>query len=128
MEWFLKVLRNYAEFSGRARRIEYWMFVLFSIIFSIVALLVDNMLGVTFGETNYGFMYLLYQLVVLIPSLAVTVRRLHDTNKSGWLLLIAVIPFVGAIWLLVLTCMEGTSGPNKYGPDPKGGPLLNDYA
>ena len=127
MEWFIKVLKNYAVFSGRARRKEYWMFVLFSVIFSIVAMLIDNMLGVTLGETNYGYIYLLYQLVVLIPSLAVAVRRLHDTNKSGWFLLIAIIPIVGAIWLLVLMCLEGTTGPNKYGPDPKGAPLLNDY-
>ncbi|RDC66441.1 DUF805 domain-containing protein [Adhaeribacter pallidiroseus] len=127
MEWFLKVLRNYAVFSGRARRKEYWMFVLFNIIFGIVAMLVDNMFGLTFGKINYGYIYLLYQLVVLIPSLAVAVRRLHDTGKSGWFFFIVLIPIVGAIWILVLLCTEGDAGSNKYGPDPKGSALLNDY-
>ena len=127
MKYYLKVLKNYAGFSGRARRKEYWMFVLFNLIFAIAAMVLDNILGTTFKmdtaygfqEVPYGWIYLLYSLVVLIPAVAVTVRRLHDTGKSGWMFLIIFIPIAGAIWLLVLMCMEGNRGPNKYGEDPK---------
>ena len=120
MNWYLHVLRNYAMFSGRARRKEYWMFFLFNMIFAIVMMMVDGMLGLTFDSIGYGPLYGLYTLFVLIPGLAVLVRRLHDTGKSGWMVLIALIPFIGAIWLLVLTLMDGEAGENKYGPSPKG--------
>ena len=119
MNWYLLVLQKYADFNGRARRKEYWMFALFNIIFSVGAILLDNLLGFAFMGIGYGFIYLLYALAVLIPGLAVTVRRLHDTGKSGWMVLIAFIPFVGAIWLLVLMLIDGTPGSNEYGPSPK---------
>ena len=119
MSWYIKVLKAYAVFTGRARRKEYWMFVLFNIIFAIVAIILDNILGTAMEGVGYGMIYVLYMLAVLIPSLAVAVRRLHDTGRSGWMILIALIPFVGAIWLLVLLVLEGNAGENKFGPSPK---------
>ena len=118
MNWYLAVLKKYAVFSGRARRKEYWMFVLFNIIFSIVAVILDNVFGTAMEEVGYGVIYILYCLAVLIPSLAVTVRRLHDTGRSGWWIFITFIPFIGAIWLLVLLVMDSQAGKNKYGPKP----------
>lgn len=119
MNWYLKVLKQYADFSGRARRKEYWMFALFNFIFLIVAMILDNILGTTARELPYGVFYFLYALVVLIPGLAVAVRRLHDVGKSGWMILIALIPIIGAIWLLVLMVTDGNPGENQYGPNPK---------
>lgn len=128
MKWYLKVLRQYADFSGRARRTEYWMFVLFNVIFSIVAMGIDNLLGLTFkmesayGDTvtiPYGYIFLLYSLAMLIPSLAVGVRRLHDVGKSGWMMLVGLIPIIGSIWLLVLYFTDSQDGSNKWGDNPK---------
>jgi len=119
MNWYLKVLKQYADFSGRARRKEYWMFALFNMIFIIVAMILDNVLGLTVGELPYGVLYFLYAFAVLIPGLAVSVRRLHDVGKSGWMILIALIPIIGAIWLLVLTVTDSNSGENQYGLNPK---------
>jgi len=119
MNWYLKVLKQYADFSGRARRKEYWMFALFNMIFIIVAMILDNVLGLTVGELPYGVFYFLYAFAVLIPGLAVSVRRLHDVGKSGWMILIALIPIIGAIWLLVLTVTDSNSGENQYGLNPK---------
>ncbi|HKJ43372.1 MAG TPA: DUF805 domain-containing protein [Sunxiuqinia sp.] len=119
MNWYLKVLKQYADFSGRARRKEYWMFVLFNILFAIVALILDNLLGLTVGKLPYGVFYFLYSLVVLIPGLAVSVRRLHDIGKSGWMILISLIPIVGGIWLLILLVSDSKPGENEYGPNPK---------
>jgi len=119
MNWYLKVLKNYAVFSGRARRKEYWMFTLFNIIFLIIAMVLDNILGTAIEDVGYGLFYFLYALSVLIPSLAVGVRRLHDVGKSGWFLLIALIPIIGSIWLLVLFCTDGDAGENKFGANPK---------
>lgn len=127
MKYYLKVLKNYAGFSGRARRSEYWFFVLFNMIFVVVAMVLDNLLGLTFkidsfeGQTAlpYGYIYLLYALAVFIPGLAVLVRRLHDVGKSGWFFLICLLPIVGAIWLLVLLFTNGNTGENAYGDDPK---------
>ena len=119
MEWYLKVLRQYADFKGRARRKEYWMFILFNIIFSFVAIILDNALGLAIEGMGYGPLYGLYQLAIIIPSLAVAVRRLHDTGKSGWMILISLIPLVGAIWLLVLLVTDSGPGVNQYGENPK---------
>lgn len=112
MEWYLKVLRQYADFDGRARRKEYWMFVLFNFLLSIGVSAIDYMLGTS-------FLGMIYSLAVLVPSIAVGVRRLHDIGKSGWMLLVGLIPLVGVIWLLVLFASEGHIGPNQYGEDPK---------
>jgi len=119
MNWYLAVLKNYAGFSGRARRKEYWMFTLFNIIFAIVAMLLDNVLGIAMAEIGYGPLYGLYTLAMFIPSLAVSVRRLHDVGKSGWMLLIVLIPIIGAIWLIVLMVTDSNSGENQYGSNPK---------
>ena len=119
MNWYLKVLKQYAVFSGRARRKEYWMFALFNFIFAVVAMLLDNLTGLTIGELPYGVLYFLYAIAVLIPALAVSVRRLHDVGKSGWMILIGLIPVIGAIWLLVLMVLDSNPGENKYGQNPK---------
>ncbi len=119
MNWYLKVLKNYTVFSGRARRKDYWMFGLFNIIFSAVAVILDNVVGTAIEDIGYGLFYILYALAVLTPSLAVAVRRLHDVGKSGWMIFIAFIPLIGSIWLLVLTVTDSTPGENQYGPNPK---------
>ncbi|MGI6409840.1 MAG: DUF805 domain-containing protein [Bacteroidales bacterium] len=119
MNWYLKVLKQYADFSGRARRKEYWMFVLFNMIFAIVAMILDNVLGIAMEGIGYGPLYGLYVLAMLIPGLAVVVRRLHDVGKSGWMILIALIPLIGTIWLLVLMVTDSNPGENQYGQNPK---------
>ncbi len=119
MNWYLKVLRQYADFNGRARRKEYWMFFLFNIIFSFALGMIDGVVGTHSTQFGLGLLGGLYSLFILIPSLAVGVRRLHDRNLSGWMLLIALIPIVGAIILIVIFATEGTPGDNKYGPNPK---------
>lgn len=122
MNWYLKVLKNYTNFSGSARRKEYWMFTLFNVIFAVAAMLLDNLLGIAIEGIGYGPIYGLYVLATIVPGIAVSVRRLHDVDKSGWMLLIGLIPLIGAIWLLVLFVTEGTPGDNQYGPNPKGLP------
>ena len=120
MNWYLKVLNQYTDFNGRARRTEYWMFTLFNIIFGVIAMGFDNVLGIAFGELGfYGPLYLIYGLAMFLPGLAVGVRRLHDVGKSGWMYLISLIPLIGAIWLLVLMVTDGESSENEYGINPK---------
>lgn len=119
MKWYLRVLKQYADFKGRARRKEYWMFVLFNLIFASIAVVLDNILGLAVEDAGYGPIYGLYMLAVLVPGIAVTVRRLHDINKSGWMILIGFIPFIGFIWLLVLMVTNGQQEANKWGENPK---------
>lgn len=119
MNWYLKVLKQYADFNGRARRTEYWMFTLFNMIFILVAIVLDNVLGIAIRGVGYGPLYILYALAILVPGLAVAVRRLHDVGKSGWLILLSLIPLIGGIWLLILMVTEGDSDENQYGPNPK---------
>ncbi len=119
MNWYLKVLKQFADFNGRARRQEYWMFVLFNMIFILVAGMLDRLLNLADPTTGIGPLYGLYVLAVFIPGIAVAIRRLHDIGKSGWMLLLVLIPVIGAIWLLVLMVKEGDRGENQYGPDPK---------
>ena len=114
MNWYLGCWKKYAEFSGRARRKEFWMFVLFNFLVSIAVGIVDGILG-----TN-GALGGLYSLAVLIPSLAVAARRLHDTDRSGWWQLIALIPLIGFIVLLVFLCSDSKPGENRFGANPKG--------
>lgn len=113
MNWYLKCLKQYADFSGRARRKEYWMFVLFNTIFAIVATIIDKIVG-----TERVF-YRLYGLAVFIPGLAVTVRRLHDVGKSGWMYFIGLIIPVGTIWVFILLMRDSQQGNNKWGENPK---------
>lgn len=119
MEWYLKCWQQYADFSGRARRKEYWMFALFNSIFALSAVILDNILGLTIGWSFYGVIYILYILAVFVPGLAVSVRRMHDIGKSGWMILIVFIPIIGSIWLLILCCFDSQAGENRYGVNPK---------
>jgi uncharacterized membrane protein YhaH (DUF805 family) len=121
MKWYLKVLKQYADFSGRARRKEYWMFVLFNVIFAVLALGIDAVLMMN-GIAKVQVCYLTYLMAMILPSLAVLVRRLHDTGRSGWWMLISLIPLVGGIWLLVLILEDSQSGGNRYGANPKTSP------
>jgi uncharacterized membrane protein YhaH (DUF805 family) len=115
MEWYTKVLKNYAGFSGRARRTEYWMFTLFNIIIGGVLYAIYA----ATGSSIFMILYVLYFVAVFVPSLAVGVRRLHDTNRTGWWLLLGFVPFVGGIVLIVFCALEGDRGANQYGEDPK---------
>ena len=120
MQWYLDVLKKYAVFNGRARRKEYWMFVLFNVIVSIILSIIDRIAGLGYGPNDSsGVLSTIYSLAVLIPSLAVGVRRMHDTGRSGWWILINLIPCIGWIWFIVLAAQEGTIGDNQHGPDPK---------
>jgi uncharacterized membrane protein YhaH (DUF805 family) len=121
-------LKKYAVFEGRARRSEYWLFTLFQIIALIGAMVVGSVLDAAIGDSApdgrsanmfAALLYLVVALGLFIPGLAVSVRRLHDSDKSGWFYLLAFVPF-GGIVLLVFFCLDGTPGSNKYGPDPKG--------
>ncbi|MDG5492697.1 DUF805 domain-containing protein [Psychroserpens sp. SPM9] len=120
MYWYLKVIRdNYANFSGRARRKEYWMFVLVQLIIVILVMLYASLVDDFFGTPVVGSILGFYFLGTLIPWLALNVRRLHDIGKSGGYLFVNFIPIIGRIWYIVLVATEGTYGPNKFGPDPK---------
>lgn len=113
MKWFLKVVRdNYANFSGRARRQEYWMFFLFHIIFLYGSMFISGMLAGATDTPAFMIIYVIYAFGTLIPALAVSVRRMHDVGKSGWYMLIPIYSFILAV-------TEGETGPNQYGPDPK---------
>ena len=114
MNWYLKVLKQYTDFNGRARRKEYWMFVLFNTIFTVCLVFLDQTLGTTYGELNEdGYLETVYSLAVLLPYLAVTARRMHDVGKSGWYML---IPFYN----FILACTDSENGENKWGENPKG--------
>jgi len=120
MNWFLLPLKKYAQFEGRSRRKEYWLWVLFIWLVMIVLSTLDAAMGTTTPGTYYGMLSGIFALLILIPNIAVGVRRLHDTDRTGWWLLIIFVPLIGAIWLLVLMVLDGTAGPNQYGEDPKG--------
>lgn len=113
MNWYLEVLKKYAVFEGRARRKEYWMFILFNVLISIGIVIVESLIG------TFGIIYVVYTLGVLIPGLAVLVRRLHDTDRSGWWVLISLVPLIGFIVLLVFVVQDGTPSQNQYGANPK---------
>ena len=119
MNWYLQVLKKYTVFSGRARRKEYWFFVLFNIIFSIAFGIIDGVTGTFDPATGMGMLGALYALAVLIPSLAVTVRRLHDTGRSGWWFFIILVPLLGVIIFLVFMFLDSKSEDNQYGANPK---------
>jgi len=119
MDWYIQVIKKYAVFSGRARRKEYWFFVLFNILISIALSMVDVMLGTANADTGTGLLGGIYSLAVLIPSIAVLVRRLHDTDRTGWWALIGLIPIIGWIVLFVFLVQDSRPGQNQYGPNPK---------
>jgi uncharacterized membrane protein YhaH (DUF805 family) len=119
MNWYFEVLKKYAVFSGRARRKEYWLFTLFNLIFSLALGFADGMLGLADRRSGWGPLGGLYTLAVLIPGLAVSVRRLHDTGRSGWWLFIGLVPCIGSIVLLIFMVEDSEPGSNQYGPNPK---------
>lgn len=134
MEWMTLPLKKYAQFSGRSRRKEYWMFALLFWILFFIAGVIDTMMG--FGTVNSGdgtdrILYswnvengpvmIVLSLAFFIPHLAVSVRRLHDTDRSAWWLLILLLPLIGVITMIVFMCLDGSVGPNRYGHDPKAG-------
>ncbi len=113
------VLNKYATFSGRSRRSEYWWFALFNCIVSTVAVILDSLLGTNIGSSPYGIFLTVASLGLIIPHLAVVVRRLHDINKSGWNFFWSLIPLVGTILLIVWFCKDSDKGANQYGVSPK---------
>ncbi len=112
MNWYVQVLKKYAVFSGRARRKEYWYFALFSFIIALVLGLIDNLIGIYVLGTIYG-------LAVLLPSIGVSIRRLHDTGRSGWWIFINLIPLIGTIIWIIFMVKDSEEGTNRYGPSPK---------
>ena len=115
MNWYLHVLRNYAEFGGRARRSEYWYFLLFNLIVGFALSLADSVVRKVLG---FGLFGMIYALVVLVPGVAVSIRRLHDTDRSGWWLLLAFVPIVGLV-LIWFMAQDSVAGTNRYGQNPK---------
>ncbi|POP44008.1 DUF805 domain-containing protein [Superficieibacter electus] len=114
MNWYISVLKNYVGFSGRARRQEFWMFALISGIISTILNVIQIMMGMEIMWLSF-----IYSLAILLPNIAVTVRRLHDTDRSGFWALLMLLPVIGWIILFVFTCQNGTSGTNRFGNDPK---------
>jgi uncharacterized membrane protein YhaH (DUF805 family) len=109
MNWYLEVLKKYAVFDGRARRKEYWMFVLFNF---LIMFAVGFVFGMMHMNRPLNVLVNVYQLAILLPSIAVGVRRMHDTDHSGWWILLPIVN-------LIFACTEGTRGPNRFGDDPK---------
>jgi len=118
MFWYIQVLKKYADFSGRASRSEYWWFMLFTTLVNIILMVVDSQLGTFNDAAGMGMLGGLYTLLVLLPSIGVQVRRLHDVDRSGWWLLIYLVPIIGFIVIMIFACMKGTSGSNRFGLDP----------
>jgi len=118
MNWYFQVLKKYAVFDGRAGRKEYWYFVLFNVIIGFVLGLIEGLAGITL-EIGFGVLSLIYTLAVLLPSIGVSVRRLHDTGRSGWWLFIGLIPFIGGIIIFIFMVGGSQEGTNQYGPSPK---------
>ncbi|MBO5136627.1 MAG: DUF805 domain-containing protein [Clostridia bacterium] len=117
MNWYIHTIKNYFNFSGRARRKEYWMFSIISAVITLLLSIIDSLIGIQLLTS-------LYSLFVLIPNLSVSFRRIHDINKSAWWFLISFIPVIGAIVLLIFSFLPGTIGANKYGDDPKDTPAV----
>jgi uncharacterized membrane protein YhaH (DUF805 family) len=120
MNYFLEAFRKYAVFSGRARRSEYWYFTLFSMIALAILRSIDHRTGMYDPETSSGTLEGIYGLIVFIPTLAIGVRRLHDTGRSGWWLLINLVPVAGWIINLIFDLQDSQPGSNQYGANPKG--------
>jgi len=119
MNWYLEALKKYAVFSGRSRRKEYWYFFLFNSIFYLILLIIDTLTGTYNQENGMGLLTMIYFIAVLLPSLGLSVRRLHDTNRRGWWILLSLIPIIGAIVLLIFMVQDSTPGENRFGSNPK---------
>jgi uncharacterized membrane protein YhaH (DUF805 family) len=120
MNWYMEALRKYATFTGRARRKEFWFFQLFVLLIALVLSFVDRLFGVFDGETGVGVLSGIFSLAMFLPSLAVSIRRLHDTDRTGWWALLYFVPLLGFLVLLVFFVLDGTPGGNRYGENPKG--------
>ncbi len=120
MNWYLKCWNQYADFSGRARRKEYWIFSLINGVIIIILYILQMVMIESTLWLIFPIVFFLYALAVFLPSLAVNIRRLHDIGKSGWWYLIYLIPIIGSIWLLVLMCLDSEPGENQWGENPKG--------
>ncbi len=120
MHYYIEAFRKFATFEGRARRKEYWLFVLFNFLFALAAAILDNLFGIAGDTTLLGPIYVIYGIASLIPSLSLAVRRLHDTGRPGPFIFICLIPLVGTIIFFAATCIEGDAGENRFGHDPKG--------
>lgn len=119
MKYYIHVLKNFANFKGRARRKEYWMFGLFYYLIFLLMVFLDNMLGITLDGIDSGPLSIGYLLLMIVPSLSVLVRRLHDVGKSGWWMLILFVPIIGGIWLFILLVTDSKLEENEYGKNPK---------
>lgn len=127
MNWYLNVLKNYTNFTGRARRKEYWMFLLFHYLIIFLFTILIALSSETFSNSSemdtfsiiLVILLMLYFLGTILPFLAVTARRLHDTDKSAWWYLICIIPYIGRFIIFIFTCMDSYGGTNKWGPNPK---------
>ena len=122
MSWYIKVIKNYVNFNGRARRKEYWMFILFNLIFMAAIVMLELLLGIADEYTGFGAISYLYSFAVMLPAWAVIARRLHDIGKSGWWFFIILVPFIGPFWFLFLLATDSQPGDNIYGPNPKTNP------
>lgn len=119
MNWYLMVLKKYAVVEGRSRRKEYWYFVFFNFIIMLVLGFLDYFLFPPLPEQRFGILLMLYSLAVFVPAITVQIRRLHDIGKTGWWLLLSLLPIIGTIILLVLYCTDSEPGTNQYGRNPK---------
>ncbi len=119
MNWYLKCWNQYADFSGRARRKEYWIFSLINGVIIIILYILQMVMIESTLWLIFPIVFFLYALAVFLPSLAVNIRRLHDIGKSGWWYLIYLIPIIGSIWLFVLMCLDSEPGENQWGENPK---------
>lgn len=126
MSWFIHVMKNTFNFSGRARRKEYWMFALMTFVISFVLTMIDIFAGLEFAP-EVGVLSTIFGLIILIPSLSVTVRRLHDTGRSGAWILIGLIPLIGWIVMLVFMVLDSQPETNRFGPNPKAASAQYNY-
>lgn len=129
MKWYLHAFKNFTNFDDRASRTEYWMFLLFNTTFAIACYIIDLLFNICFEKYGFGPVYLLYSLIAFLPGLALTIRRLHDTGRKGSFVFIALLPVLGAIWLLILFLMKGDDEENDYGEKPINeniGSIIND--
>ncbi len=118
MRWYLLALQKYDVIRGRASRKELGKFLFYNLVFILLAIATDNIFGLTAAGLPYGLFNYLYIAAILIPTFAISIRRLHDVGKSGWFSLIVLIPVLGLVWLIILFCAEGVDGDNKYGSNP----------
>ncbi len=119
MDFYLDAWRNFANFSGRATRQQYWMFILINLIIAFILGFIDSVFGTYSEEAGIGLLGGIYTLAVLVPSIAILIRRLHDTSRSGWWLLLFLIPIIGPLALLVFAILDSTAEENQWGPSIK---------